>query len=301
LPQGRTLFLGTATLEDAADLIRRALGGASEGIGITFLGNRSGEATFRGAVNHAGSIGMPAPRSLADILKIAEPTEFADLNGIIVIAAEGNVFRVDSEVQPKFSIRGGDQILVPQLSQANEVLILGGVAKPGSFKFMPGETLEKLVDRAGGITGHGVPTELTLVRGSDLVKEAAWTEAGKKTILKRGDIVRIPLVENGRYITVLGYVKTPGLVPFKAGMTLMEALEAAGGTTVGAGLGQVEVRKVFGGLGGNKKFDVSTLRKRSARDPQLQAADVVFVPAFVFSQTGIKSGFRPVVPPRGAR
>ena len=121
-------------------------------------------------------------------------------------------------------------------------------------------------------------------------------------MLQRGDVVRVGSQENGRYVSIMGHVKTPGLVPFKPGMTLMEALEAAGGMIVGAGKDAVEVRKVFGGRGSSKKYDLNLLTKGSKNDPKLQAADVVFVPAFAFKETKQPaSGFRPVVPPRRSR
>jgi len=296
------ISLAGRTLSEASVEIQRALGPQVGRVGIELLMPKTGSVSFRGAVKRSGSIGIRSPRTIGDILAIAEPTEAADKNGIIVISSMGKTYKVDSETEADFGVRPGDQILIPQLSVPNEILVLGAVKTPGSYPFRAQLTLEQAVELAGGLTGHAIITQIAVLRKNQPVTGAIWTEEGRKSKLQRGDVVRVASQENGRYVSVMGQVKTPGLVPFKPGMTVLEAIEAAGGAVVGAGLDEVEVRKVFAGQGRAKKFDLNLVKKGSPRDPKLEAADVIFVPVFVFKEPKKgNSGFRPVVPPRQPR
>jgi protein involved in polysaccharide export with SLBB domain len=294
LPSKRKVSVAGYTLQDAALQIMAASGPAVGSIGLQLLPSRNSVVTFRGAIRRAGTISVHGKRSIADLLDIAEPTEAADLNGIIVIGSLGDPVKVDAEAEPNFQIRPGDQILIPQLAKASEVLVLGAVKSPGSYKFVPGETIEKAIERAGGTTGHAILAQISVLRNEQAVDL-------KDGFLKRGDVVRVPAVENGKYVSVLGYVKSPGLIPFRPGMTLLEAIKAAGGTIVGAGLNAVEIKKVFGNNGRIKRVDITQLKPGGPADPKLQPTDVIVVPAFEFKAPVTNQGFKPVVPPRSAR
>jgi polysaccharide biosynthesis/export protein len=299
--KGVRINLGGRGLSDAALEIQRVGGPALGRVGIALLAPKSGFASIRGAVAQSGSVRVSSKTTLADLLYIAKPTEAADLADVIVVTALGNTIRVDADAKPTFSMRPGDQVLVPQLRVPNEVLVLGAVKTPGPYTFKAGLTLEGAVEIAGGLTGHAVIPQIVVLRNDQPVAGADWSAAGRAFRLARGDVVRVPSVENGSYISVLGHVKNPGLIPFRKGMTLLEIIEAAGGTTVGAGKNAVEIRKVFSGKGKTRKFNLNTMSKGSANDPKLEAADVVFVPAFAFPEPKSSSGFRPVVPPRSRR
>ncbi len=296
----RSISLAGRTLDESALEISRVLGPEVGRVGIEMLTPKTGSISFRGALKRTGSLAVRGPRPLSDILSLAEMTDAADRNGIIVISAIGKTYRVDSEQDPSFGLRPGDQVLVPQLSVPNQVLVLGAVKNPGSYPFKSLMTLEQAVNASGGLTGHALIAQISVLRNDEPLPGADWSEVGRKFVLKRGDVIRVGSQENGRYVSVIGHVQNAGLVPFRAGMTLMEAIEAAGGTTVGAGLDAVEIRKVFAGQGRTKKFDVNSVKKGSKADPKLVAADVIFVPAFIFKAPKPQStGFRPVVPPRG--
>ena len=293
------IFLAGRSLTEAATEIQRVLGPGVGRVGIELIGPKQGAVSFRGAVRQSGAINLRSPRTLSDVLSIADPTDAADLNGIIVISALGKTYRVDSEADPQFALRPGDQVLVPQLTVSNEVLVLGAVKMPGAIPFQSQLTLERAIEAAGGITGHAVTSEIAVLRKDHPVPGANWSDEGRKTRLQRGDIVRVASREDARYVSVIGEAKTTGLIPFRPGMTLLEVIEAAGGAKVGAGLDAIEVRKVFGGKGRVKRYDINQIKKGSPADPKLEAADIVYIPPFVFKEPKpADSGFRPVVPPR---
>ncbi|HJP83695.1 MAG TPA: SLBB domain-containing protein [Fimbriimonadaceae bacterium] len=301
LPNGKGFVAAGLTPSETVREIRRILGPNCGQVGIELRAPVKGQASFRGAVKQNGTIEIGKGKTIADVLGIAEPTDSGDLSSILILTATGETIRIDAEKDDSFTLRSGDQILIPQVTGPNEVLVLGGVKNPGSIAYQRGMTLQTAVELAGGLTGHAINDEIQVLRADEPVPGALWTDAGKLTQLRRGDVVRVGNTQNGRYISVLGYVKNPGLVAFKDGMTLLEAIEAAGGTNVGAGKDAVEIRKVFGGRGKTRKFDINSLQKGSAKDPKLAPADVVFVPAFVFKSSKGNSTFRPVVPPRRSR
>ena len=301
LSNGLTASIAGLSLEDASREIQRVVGPSAGRVGIELIAPLEGSVSFRGAVRRSGSVTLRSPKSLAELIALAEPTDSADLSEVLVISASGRTFRVDAESNADFSMRAGDQILVLQSTVPNEILVLGAVKNPGSIPFKTGTTLEQAVALAGGLTGHAVLADISVLRRNEVVVGADWTDAGRATVLLKGDTVRVASQENGRYVSVLGHVKTSGLVPYRDGMTLLEAIEEAGGFIAGAGKDAVEVRKVFGGRGRTKKHDLNLVKKGTSNDPKLAAADVVFVPAFMFKEKRQDSGFKPVVPPRRVR
>jgi len=235
LGQGLVASLAGRTLSEAAREIQRVVGPGAGSVGMELLSPLEGSISFRGAVRRSGSIALRSPKTLTEILGIAEPTDSADLSQVLVVSGNGKTMRVDAERQVDFSMRPGDQVVVMQSTVPNEVLVLGAVKKPGSIPFKSPMTLEVAVALAGGITGHAVLSEISVLRKDVPVPGATWTEQGRQTQLLRGDVVRIASQENGRYVSVLGHVKVTGLVPYREGMTLVEAIEEAGGLVAGAG------------------------------------------------------------------
>ncbi len=300
LPSGARVSLAGFSLPDAAKRLSGELGPQVGSVGISLKTPQQGTVTFRGSVERSGSVRLKSPMAMKDLIFLAKPTDAADPASVLIVTADGDTLRIDSEANPEFQLRPGDQVIFLQLDVSNEVLVLGAVKNPGSVPFRSGLTLEGAVEAAGGITGHAVVSKIAVIRKDEIVPGADWTETGRKTLLKRGDQVKIEHAENGRYVTVTGNVKNPGLVPFKPGMTLLEAIEAAGGTTVGAGKDAIEIRKVFGGQGKTRKVDINSIKKGSPADPKLMPADVILVPSFEFKSKTSAPTRRPVVPPRRA-
>ena len=105
---------------------------------------------------------------------------------MLVVSALGKVFRVDSEQNPAFPIRAGDQILVPLSTDQNTILVLGAVKSPGSLPYVSGETLEKAIQRAGGLSGHALEDQVAVVRRGATIQGADWTSDRTPTVVKQG-------------------------------------------------------------------------------------------------------------------
>lgn len=78
-------------------------------------------------------------------------------------------------------------------------------------------------------------------------------------------------------ISVQGEVTEPGVYEIKGGTTLLEAISLAKGETRVAELKEVVVFRMVGGQRFGGVFDVRSIRRGDAEDPQLRGNDVVIV------------------------
>jgi polysaccharide export outer membrane protein len=95
--------------------------------------------------------------------------------------------------------------------------------------------------------------------------------------LKEPHVTVVLNAANSRKISVLGEVKNPGRYPFHDGMTLVEAIAEAGGTTPSAVLSGVTVTRRE--AAGESSFDVPFREITQGRRPdfRLLPGDVIFV------------------------
>ncbi len=143
---------------------------------------------------------------------------------------------------------------------------------------LPGETaLNKdfPVDRQGNI----VLPEIGAVKvaGLDTEKATAAVRAALGKAYRDLERLSVVLKERKLYVTVLGYVKTPGAVELPGDATLQQALAAAGGLAQGAQLDRLQLRR---------GRDITTFDYKKYLDsgdlallPALQPLDTIFVPA----------------------
>lgn len=78
-------------------------------------------------------------------------------------------------------------------------------------------------------------------------------------------------------VSVQGEVTEPGVYEIKGGTTLLEAISLAKGETRVAELKEVVVFRMVGGQRFGGVFDVRSIRRGDAEDPQLRGNDVVIV------------------------
>lgn len=83
-------------------------------------------------------------------------------------------------------IRTGDYINIPKCP--NNVYVFGYVKKPGYVDFVPGQTLEWYLERAGGVSEGGKKGRARIIRGSTGV----WADNDKDTFVYAGDRIYVP-------------------------------------------------------------------------------------------------------------
>jgi polysaccharide export outer membrane protein len=156
------------------------------------------------------------------------------LAGLTVTQAEQKIAK---------ALRDGGFVLKPQVSimllqiRSNQVSVLGQVAKPGRYPIeSTNSKVSELIASAGGVVPGGADT-VTLVgtRNGKPVKLdidlPAILQAGKAEldmVVQNGDIL---YVDRAPFFYFYGEVQRPGLTRLERGMTVMQALAAAGGLT----------------------------------------------------------------------
>ena len=152
----------------------------------------------------------------------------------------------------EFRLREGDLILVP--IRLTTVTISGEVFKPGIYEMKPGESIQQLIDYAGGLkaTASSV-VELRRIspwkdRKNDddpiEIKYIAYNELKPQEIAD-GDIVNIHRIMSvSKEVIINGQVKRPGIYAFQDSLSLVKLLELAGGVNDADFLQSVNLNKV---------------------------------------------------------
>jgi protein involved in polysaccharide export with SLBB domain len=155
-------------------------------------------------------------------------------------------------------LENGDVVFVPV--RGAQVTIGGEITRPAIYELKDGETLADLVSAAGGFNATAGRQRISIERilppaqrkgGAErVVVDVSGDQLAAGAVpalrLETGDRVRVFPVDlrvRSR-VSVLGHVWVPGIQGFRSGMTLSQALRAAGGTKPDAYLGQVLVTRL---------------------------------------------------------
>jgi polysaccharide biosynthesis/export protein VpsN len=168
---------------------------------------------------------------------------------------------------PTMALAGGDDTSVYRLKTGDPIVIyLRGI--PG----VPGgeQVIEDVVDETGAIN---LPYINAVQAGG---RTATEIEHGVRQAYVDQQIYKyltVNVVVAARSYYVRGEVRQPGRYPLVSGVTIVQAIAAAGGFTEFASPGKVEV------LRGKNRFrvDIRELEKYPERDKEIEAGDVIIV------------------------
>ncbi|UCF35406.1 MAG: polysaccharide biosynthesis/export family protein [Acidobacteriota bacterium] len=170
---------------------------------------------------------------------------------------------------------------------SNNVLILGRVTSPGIVPFSTPPTLLEAIALAGGLPVGGIGadkaalTRCAVFRGRERV---LWIELSRllsgqdlslNIRLRKNDIVYVPDADD-RMVYLMGEVERPGAYNLKQNMSLLEALNVAGGATRDA---QDRVMLVRADL--NTSIEIGfeeLLTSPAARNYVLNEGDIIYLP-----------------------
>jgi polysaccharide export outer membrane protein len=194
----------------------------------------------------------------------------------------------------------GELIHDPQVSIFVEefvsrgISVQGAVKVPGVYQMMGTQTVLDMLGQAGGIIGDEAGTRIFVIRKGDDGSQETMTldterlvELGDTTqnvALRPGDIVMVPHERRVR-VYVSGAVESPGPIEFSAseGISLLQAVTAAGGPTTRANLSSVTVlRTLPDGTQSKITVDLKKIRKGKAEDFVLQPNDTVVLEDWFF-------------------
>lgn len=80
-----------------------------------------------------------------------------------------------------------------------------------------------------------------------------------------------------RNVTIDGAVNRAGAFPVMGPMTLMQAIALAGGTSPEANARRVAIFRTIGGQRQAAAFDLTSIRRGEAKDPEIYAGDIVVI------------------------
>lgn len=151
------------------------------------------------------------------------------------------------------------------------VVVLGEVAKPGTYQVSPFATLFNVLYEAGGPTKTGSMRRIRLTRGnqqfaSDLYKFLTEGDRSQDYKLQANDVIFVPPI--GQTVGVAGHVKRAAVFEVAGETSARDLLNLAGGFLPGEGQRiQVERFKTAAG----RSVEELKFKSREERDAQLAA------------------------------
>jgi polysaccharide export outer membrane protein len=242
------------------------------------------------------------PRDVLEVVVVGE----TDLTGKYTVRADGScefplvgtvkvagLTAAEIEARLKQLLADG-YLRNPQVSakvadfESQRIFVAGDVGKPGELPLTGNLTLLEALMKAGGpsttagseivVLRRSGPAATSasgpLMAGQPGVAEIAKVvledlQAGRakdNVVLKDGDTVFLP---PAGVIHVTGFVRNPGTLPYKRGMTVMEVINAAGGVTTEGSRKGAQIERAMNGTIERRKADLTE---------RLQPGDTVDVP-----------------------
>ncbi len=247
IPQVGGVDLNDVTLSAAKERINKAIDKYYKNVNvfISLVNFRNIRVTLTGDVTRPSSYTLPANSRLADLISTSNGlTETSNIRNIKIITRKGEPATYDLLKFLRFGdykqnplLREGDVVMVDVVDKT--VQISGMVKYPAIYEYVEGETVNDLIELAGGF--------LTRAK-KDTIEVVSFLEDGKtqkskyypydyivsnNIFLKNMDhvIVRqIPEYLVEYFVKIDGFVKYPGYYKITKGKTtLKEIIERAGG------------------------------------------------------------------------
>jgi len=181
----------------------------------------------------------------------------------------------------------GDVVIFPSATDSDEkVNVLGCVNQPGSFALVSGMTLVDLIAQAGGPNQRAGNLLVIIPSAKNRGNTSATTQSfelekilsGQTDAnyhLKAGDTLMVPsakqLLMN---FFIIGQVKSPGMYPWREGMTVLNAISLAGGLTDKATTRNLKIIK-DGGAGTRPPITANM-------SYQVERSDTIVIPESLF-------------------
>lgn len=161
---------------------------------------------------------------------------------------------------------------------SHKITILGAVEKAGA-KSLRREAVPLYVALAEAVPNADA-TNVTIIRANKKIENVKLDDS--TTLLQAGDVVRISSgstksVGANQFFYIIGAVNSAGQKEFHQGLTLTQAVFAAGGLTKNSGNRVVVMRQNPEGLLVTLEYNLKQIREGKVPDPTLQAGDRIEV------------------------
>ncbi|MCI5158985.1 MAG: hypothetical protein D3906_11240, partial [Candidatus Electrothrix sp. AUS1_2] len=216
-----------------------------------------------GEVKNSGSFPFKEGTTLLKAIALAGglTEKGSSENAVIKRMRNGRVVETRANMDTLLSV--DDTVYIPE--NLDSFQVMGEVKNPGSFRFKEGTSLLKAIALAGGLTEKAAADDAVIKR----VQYGRTVEmrASMDTLLAPNDTVSIP--EDKKFIHVVGEVKHADSFPYEKGITLLNAINYAGGATLEGSPEDAVIKRLTNGR---------TIEMKGGVDTVLQPGDTVFVP-----------------------
>ena len=194
-----------------------------------------------------------------------------------------------------FILQPGDALIVEESAPAS---VLGYVHSPGDLRVREGARLSEVISLAGGIVESGELTyqsgrtpgdssRITINRADGTTETVSLMGPDEGTTrddppVFPGDVIYVPASRSE--VTVLGYVMGPGVLVFRSGDRVSDAIAKAGGVVVSTGvpdnvmeIGDLSAIRLYRADGTEQLVDLDS-RVAGTGDPELLPGDSIVVP-----------------------
>lgn len=180
--------------------------------------------------------------------------------------------------QENVMLAPGDVVFVPE--GAPQVLVLGQVRSPGSYRVTEAARLLDVIAMAGGALDRA-GQKLSLIRNGETreidLGSLMRLGLGNERVLP-GDVIHIP--EGQQQVLVLGEVRSPGYYRFSFGDRVLDAIGYAGGLLPAAAAQDVTLTRQANGETEIVSLNLEELMENRflSNNLPLQAGDIIIVP-----------------------
>jgi protein involved in polysaccharide export with SLBB domain len=235
---GRTIENVTASIKAKLKANNYAIGSGTN-VSVTLGNIRSIKVIMVGQLERPGTYTLPSLATAFVALTAAGgPSENGSMRQIEIIRNNQVIrhldvydFLVKGSQKDNISLQDQDIIRVP--TYRTRVELSGEVKIPALFEVLPGETLQDIIDYAGGFTNSAYTARIQVSQISDQQhKVTDIIEADYKNYIPlRGDkyVVQAILDRFENRVIIRGAVFRPGDYELKKGMTLSQLIENASG------------------------------------------------------------------------
>ncbi len=277
VPQAGQIYVSNLTLGQLREILYTRLGrvysgvrrgaGATTQFSVSPVRLRSNQIFVLGEVLSPGSYRISSAGTAMSALYAARgPSDNGSLRNVQIRRGGRTIgvldvydYLINGDASGDVRLLNGDVVFVP-VNQPR-VRVVGEVVRPATYELSTGETLSDAIRFAGGFTPSASRRRVQIERiqspierqlgGRDRVTlditTVGLTDGGPTDLpLLAGDVVRVfPISERMRNrIAVEGNVWQPGTIGLTPGMTVAQALRAAGGVQPDTYLGQVLISRL---------------------------------------------------------
>lgn len=227
--------------------------------------------SFAGAVKHSGQLPAKAGVHLSDVVKAAEPTTVADLERVKIITSSGNQILVNYKAYDGKNIANNPEL------RAGDTVFFGVANYPGQSAVNNANSgTTPTQPKPDPVSEPKPPTTTTQPVAQPTTTPSTATPQPQSQ--PRPTQQQPDMTAGLQSITVLGAVQSPRTVSFRNGMSVDDAIAAAGGLLKNSDTESVKIDRKIDGKVRTLKEDLGAVQRGMAGDIVLRPGDVVNVP-----------------------